>query len=255
MPNVNLNPMNLSPINSMAKAIASQFRPSMLALLVLPWLVSTVLWGVILVLAWGPVTTVFGNVIFGDGTGWMYSILKKWGLGDTKTYVSAALTAFLFVPLMFITAMLVVTVFAMPAVIRHLSANGYNDVAKQGGFAVLPSLWNALSAMLIFIPGYLLTIPLWFVPVLGLLVPLFWWAWLNSRVMRFDSLVEHATAQERAMISKQYAKQYWLIALAIGALNYIPPLFLLTPVLSALAFGHFSLNVLRSKRLLGLSRG
>jgi hypothetical protein len=247
--------MNLNPIGAIGKAVASQFRPSMLALLIVPWLVSVFVWGLILVLAWTPVTSAFGDFIFGDGTGWMYSMLKRWGLGDMKTYVSVALTAFLFVPLMFITAMLIVTVFAMPAVIRHLSINGYGDVVKQGGFAVLPSLWNALSAMLVFIPGYLLTIPLWFVPVLGLLVPLFWWAWLNSRVMRFDSLVEHASAKERAMISQQYAKQYWLIALAIGALNYIPPLFLLTPVLSALAFGHFSLSVLRSTRSSALARG
>jgi hypothetical protein len=79
-------------------------------------------------------------------------------------------------------------------------------------------------------------------------VPLFWWAWLNSRIMRFDSLVEHASVPERALYVKKYARQYWLIAAVIGLLNYIPPLFILTPVLSALAFAHFSLGLLRFNR-------
>jgi Etoposide-induced protein 2.4 (EI24) len=235
---------------SIGKAISSQFHPSMLALLFLPWLVSIVFWGVLLVMAWSPLSSAIGSFVFGDGTGWMYSVLKRWGLGEAKTYVSGAMTALIFMPLMFATAMMMVTVFAMPTVIRHLSAGAYSDVARQGKFSVLPSVWNAMRALLIFIPGYILTIPLWFVPLLGLLVPLFWWAWLNSRVMRFDSLVEHATDEERLRVSKIYSKQYWAIATVIGALNYIPPLFLLTPVLSALAFGHFSLNALRVERKL-----
>jgi hypothetical protein len=242
-----------NPFQSMARAIRSQFHPKMLTLLVLPWLVSAIVWGLVLAFSWVPLTTAIGNFIFADGTGWLYSFSKSWGLGGAKTYVSAALAGFLFIPLMFATAMLVVTVFAMPAVLRYLAANGYRDIAKQGSFSILPSVWNVLSALVIFIPGYLLTIPLWFVPIIGLLVPLFWWAWLNSKVMRFDSLVEHATAQERIVISKKYAKQYWLVAAVIGALNYIPPLFLLTPVLSALAFGHFSLGALRLERNLPIS--
>jgi Etoposide-induced protein 2.4 (EI24) len=235
---------------SIGKAIASQFHPSMLALLFLPWLVSIVFWGAVLAFAWSPVSGAIGDFMFGDGTGWLYSVLKRWGLGEAKTYVSGAMTVFIFVPLMFATAMMIVTVFAMPAVIRFLSTSPYQDVVRKGKFSVVPSVWNALSALLIFIPGYLLTIPLWFVPVLGLFVPLFWWAWLNSRVMRFDSLVEHASVEERLRISKTYTKQYGLVAGTIGLLNYIPPLFLLTPVLSALAFGHFSLNALRIDRSL-----
>jgi Etoposide-induced protein 2.4 (EI24) len=236
------------PLQAMLSAIRSQFHPKMLALLFLPWAISAIVWGLVLVLTWVPLTTAIGEFVFSDGKGWLYSLLKSWGLEGAKTFVSVALAGFLFVPLMFATAMLVVTVFAMPAVIRYLAANGYSDVARKGSFAILPSVWNVLGALVIFVPGYILTIPLWFIPVLGLLVPLFWWAWLNSKVMRFDSLVEHASAQERVIISKKYSKQYWLVAFFIGALNYIPPLFLLTPVLSALAFGHFSLNALRLER-------
>jgi hypothetical protein len=239
-----------SGVKAIGMAIASQFHPTMLSLLFLPWLGALVLWTVIGFFAWTPITQLFSTFIFGgDPSSWAYAAVSRWGLGGAKEFVSSALTFMLLVPLAFATAMMFVAVFAMPAVVRHLSAGSYRDVARQGGLAVTASVWNALTAFLIFVPGYLLTIPLWFIPVLGLLVPWFWWAWLNARVMRFDSLAEHATPDERAKILKSYARQYGMIALAIGALNYIPPLFLFTPVLSALAFAHFSLNALRVERL------
>jgi hypothetical protein len=39
-----------------------------------------------------------------------------------------------------------------------------------------------------------------------------------------------------------------VLGLACAALNYIPPLFLIAPVLSALVFGHYSLSRLREMR-------
>ncbi|MEK9720857.1 MAG: EI24 domain-containing protein, partial [Quisquiliibacterium sp.] len=121
-------------------------------------------------------------------------------------------------------------------------------VLARGGWSVAASIWNALSATLIFIVGYLLTIPLWFIPPLGLIVPWFWWGWLTARLMRFDSLVEHADAIERAELAHRYRRSFLVLGLLVSALNYIPPLFLVTPVLSALAFGHFSLALLRDER-------
>ncbi len=239
----------MSMLRSVGLAVSSQLHPKMMALLVVPWLVSLAAWGLVMYFSWAPVTALFTQLVFGvDGSGWLGKLVSSWGIGDAKSWVGGALSFLLFVPLIFATAMVMVAVFAMPAVIRHLSAGPYRDVARQGSFSVAGSLWNVLSALAIFLPGYILTIPLWFVPLLGLLVPLFWWSWLNSRVMRFDSLVEHATMDERQRLSKNFAKQYWLIAIVIGVLNYIPPLFLLTPVLSALAFAHFSLNLLRIDR-------
>jgi Etoposide-induced protein 2.4 (EI24) len=234
---------------AIGKAIVSQLQPSMLALLVMPWLVAFLFWGVFIYFSWLPITAAIGDFIFGgDANGWLMSLVNRWGMANAKPALSGTLTIVFFLPLAFATAMVLVAVLAMPAVIRHLSAQGYSGLEKLGSFSIAASIWNSAKALLVFIPGYLLTIPLWFVPIIGLAVPLFWWAWLNSRIMRFDSLVEHASIQERSLYIKQYAKQYWLIAAVIGLLNYIPPLFILTPVLSALAFAHFSLGLLRFNR-------
>jgi len=79
-------------------------------------------------------------------------------------------------------------------------------------------------------------------------VPWLWWSWLTARVMRFDSLVEHADARERKAAIASRRAEYFVLALLVTALNYVPPLFLITPVLSALAFSHYSLALLREQR-------
>ena len=154
----------------------------------------------------------------------------------------------LLAPLMFVAALIVVSVAAMPIVNRHLSQSAYRDVSRSGGWSVAQSLWVAASGVAVFGLGYVLTMPLWLVPLLGLLVPWVWWSWLTARIMRFDSLVEHADAFERDALIGQHRREYLALALLVTALNYVPPLFLITPVLSALAFGHFSLSALRQFR-------
>jgi uncharacterized protein involved in cysteine biosynthesis len=240
-----------SVFEAVGKAIKSQLHPAMLGLLIMPWLVAGLVWGVALYFFWTPLTAWLTEALFGGGSGWLASLFGKWGsgsLGGAKGFASAAVALFFVLPLFFSTAMLLVAILAMPAVLSHLSKSSYSDIVRKGSFSLPISVWNSVKALLVFIPGYILTIPLWFVPVLGLLVPLLWWAWLNSRIMRFDSLVEHADAVERSSAIDRHGKEYGLIALVIGVLNYIPPLFLLTPVLSALAFGHFSLSSLRTAR-------
>jgi len=72
----------------------------------------------------------------------------------------------------------------------------------------------------------------------------------TARLMRFDSLVEHASSTEREQLIRSDGRAYMLLGLAVAALNYIPPLFLVAPVLSALVFAHYSLARLRDRRLL-----
>lgn len=232
------------------QALASQLHPRMLALLVLPFLVALVFWIAIAWWVWDPLndwlrSTLFGTERSGVAAGWLSLV----GLAGVGAGFTAAVAMLLLAPLMFAAALMAMAVLAMPLVLRHLGQTRYRAVAREGGDALVPSLRTAFNALVMFVIGYLVTLPLWLVPLAGLLVPWFWWSWLAARVMRFDSLVEHASPAERASLIARYRGQYLLLALLISILNYIPPLFLITPVLSALAFGHFSLTALRDHRL------
>src|SRR5690606_22187838 len=125
------------------------------------------------------------------------------------------------------------------------------DVDRRGSLALAANLWNVLRSLVVFVIGYLLTVPLWLIPPLALVVPWLWWGWLTARLMRFDSLVEHASSSEREALIRSDKRSYLALGLAVALLNYIPPLFLVAPVLSALVFAHYSLSRLRDQRKLG----
>lgn len=231
------------------RAVVSQLHPKMLALLVVPFLLAIVFWILTAVLVWTPLTDWLQGWLFGGGfMGRAVDRLAGYGLAGVRDWVPALIALLVVVPVMFASAVVLIAVFAMPLVIRHLGSGAYRDVVRLGSMSFAASVWNAVSASLLFVAGYLLTLPLWLVPPLALVVPWLCWSWLTARVMRFDSLVEHASAAERGAAIAARRREYYLLALLVTALNYVPPLFLITPVLSALAFGHYSLALLREQR-------
>ena len=238
-----------SVARALAKAAASQFHPKMLALLIGPFLLSIVVWVLVAWLIWNPLTTWLGDALFSSG---LLKSLNQWlssaGLPAPRAWLPSVLAFMLMVPLMFATAVTAIAVFAMPIVIRHLAARDYADLERRGSLSVVGSLWNSLSSLTIFVIGYLLTLPLWLIPPLFIVVPWLWWGWFNARVLRFDSLQEHASEAEMRQLITMHKGKYRLLGLATASLNYIPPLFIVAPVFGALAFAHFSFQAIRDQR-------
>ena len=235
---------------ALGRGIVSQFQPKMLALLAVPLLVSIGVWAVSAWYFWDPVTD-WLRLSWFTGEGWI-ARAQAWvaghGLKGLDQWIPNLFALLLIVPIAIASALGLVAVLAMPVVLRYLGNGEYRDVARDGRFGIAASLGNLAWTLLIFIPGYLLTMPLWLVAPLALVIPWLWWGWLTARLMRFDSSVEHATPGERRQLHDQDRGAYLLLGLACAALNYIPPLFLIAPVLSALVFGHYSLQRLRDMR-------
>lgn len=236
-------------LSAFLRALVSQMHPKMLGLLLLPFVMALVFWILVAWWVWDPLNDWLRDALFGAArNGLVAGWIDATGVSGWGAWLSALVAVLLLAPLMFVAALIVVSVAAMPVVNRHLSQSAYRDVARGGGWSVAQSLWVAVSGVVVFALGYALTMPLWLVPLLGLLVPWLWWSWLTARIMRFDSLVEHADPSEREALIGRHRREYLALALLVTALNYVPPLFLITPVLSALAFGHFSLSALRQFR-------
>ena len=236
-------------LSAFLRALVSQLHPKMLGLLLLPFAMALVFWILVAWWIWDPLNDWLRDALFGaTRSGLVAGWIDATGVSGWGAWLSALVAVLLLAPLMFVAALIAVSVAAMPIVNRHLSQSAYRDVSRGGGWSVAQSLWVAASGVAVFGLGYVLTMPLWLVPLLGLLVPWLWWSWLTARIMRFDSLVEHADTAERDALIGQHRREYLALALLVTALNYVPPLFLITPVLSALAFGHFSLSALRQLR-------
>ena len=148
----------------------------------------------------------------------------------------------------YLVAMLLTAIVVLPLLLNHLAAVDYPDLARQGRDSVVASTWNSIWAALLFIFGWLVTLPLWLIPGLGLLLPLFWMAWLNRRTFAFDALAVHATPDEWRQLRRAQAMSLLVLGLAMALLAHVPFLGLLAPSLAALAYIHFGLEALRRLR-------
>jgi hypothetical protein len=237
-------------IAAFSRSLASQLHPRMLALLVWPFLAAVAGWIVLAWFAWGPLVDWISENLLGRFSlvRWTFERMAATGFEGAPDLAATVLALLVAIPMIFATGVGLVGVLAMPVVLRHLGPR-YPDVRREGSGSVGASIWNAVSSIVLFVAGYLLTMPLWLVPPLAFIVPWLWWSWLTARTMRFDSLVEHADPVERRAMIATHRRSYLLLGMMVTVLNYVPPLFLVTPVLSALAYAHFSLEALRRARV------
>ncbi len=242
-------------ISAFFRACLSLLHPRMLALLVLPLLVSLLVMALVAIFIWEPMSAWVSVRMLDPATtvGRAYQWAAGWGLGGIKQVLLAFIVILFFVPLAFILGLGLIAVLAMPVVLRHLGRGTYRDVMPAGSFSVAASLFNSLVGLLIFLPVYLLSVPLWLLPLVGLLIPWLCWSWLTARIMRFDSLVEHASPAERQHLIERHRGAYFILGMMLSALNFLPLMVLVTPLLSALAYGHFSMTALRDLRASGFT--
>src|SRR5690606_34896674 len=231
------------------RALVSQCHPKMLMALFLPFLIA-LLGAIILLWAfWAPLTE-WMNVqasewgIVNQIDQWMLAI----GLFSIKLYLIPVLAVCALLPLSGILGLIIAAVFVMPIVLTHLEKGEYKGVSRQGQFSTAVGAWNAIWVGIIFAVGWVLTMPLWLIPPLPVLLPIFWWAFAFTRMLRVDAIVEHGSPQERRLLWRRHNRQLWLIGGILALINLFPPAWLFLPVFSALVFAHFSLEALRQLR-------
>lgn len=235
------------------KALVSQLHPRMLWLAIWPFLLSLIVWGG---LAWWlreeALTALHGLLNGLTVVGWIDASLGTLGMGGFKVFLAPLIFIGLLIPTIIVSALLIIALYAMPALIRHVAERNYPDVARMpagsGLGTFLVSVSNSLWVTLVFIAGWLLTMPFWLIAPLALLLPVLWLTWLTARILRVDSLLEHASPAEREVLIARHGRSYYALGIVVTLMNFIPPLFFFAPVFSGLAFTHFSLHALRNLR-------
>ena len=176
------------------------------------------------------------------------TILISWGvawLAHILAYVGGWMAIF---ACAYLTASLLAALVVMPLLLKHLANGEYRDVAPMGKDSFVAAALNSIFASLLFIAGWLLTLPLWLVPGLSLVLPMLLMAWLNRRTFAYDALSMHATPEEWQQIRQQHKAPLFMLGLVMALLTHIPVIGLLVPALAALAFVHFGLESLRRSR-------
>ena len=204
----------------------------------------------------------------------LVSSMSQWleglGLGNLRQVLAPALLLFLAIPVIVITSLLFVAVLMTPAMVSLVGERRFATLERRQGGSLAASLVWSLASTLLACIALVLSFPLWLVPPLVLVLPPLIWGWLTYRVMAYDALAEHASADERRHIFKEHRWSLLSIGVLSGYLGAVPSVIwasgamfvamapILVPValwiytlvfaFSSLWFAHFTLSALQQLR-------
>jgi hypothetical protein len=231
-------------LDAMARALRDLFNLRVLWVVVWPMLVAGLLWLVLAVTFWRTFSGWMAQGLTSLGVqAWLAGLEPLW----LANAIQVVLHLLLYVPLVYLTALVITALFGMPALIRVVAERDYPELQRANGGSLVGSLWNAAIAMLLFIALWVVTLPLWLIGV-GIIVPFIAAAYLNQRLFRYDALAEHASADEMKTLFNSERNGWWGLGLLTGLLQFVPLLNLLGPVFAALAFIHYGLARVRRQR-------
>lgn len=197
----------------------------------------------VILLSVAPVLLAGGLVL---GMGWLYweaavdavqTALSYWtladaalqwldnaGFGSVRALVAPLVIVIVAAPLVVLLSLLLVAILMTPSIVdlvvrrrfpaleaRH-GANGWQTTAW--------SLWITLVALL----AMAVTLPLWLLPLLGLLLPPLIWGWASGRIFAFEVLAEHASAEERRTLLRLHRGPLLVMGVIAGFMGAVPAL-------------------------------
>jgi CysZ protein len=232
--------------NALSHAFRDLFQFKVLWIVIWPMLAAVLLWFVLGLTFWGTFSGWIANGLDAIGIQtWLAGVEPRW----VANVIQAIVHLILFVPLVFITALLITALFAMPALISLVAEREYPQLKRANSSIMVGSLINTAIAIVIFIAIWMISIPLWLIGA-GVVVPFIAATYLNQRLFRYDAVAEHASCEEIQSIISLYRSSWWGLGLLTSLFQFVPLLNLFAPVLTALAFIHFGLARLTELRQL-----
>lgn len=253
------------------RAVAYCLHPKVIGLSLLPLLIGA---GLAIGLGW-----YFWEPAVAGVRGW----LEGWSLVESglkmvesylgpsfRTMLAPLLVVLLAAPVIVVLSVLLVSLLMSPAIVDLVAARRFAALERRHGAGLVRSVLWSFFCTIVALVALVVSIPLWFIPPLVLIVPPLIWGWLTYRVMSFDMLAEHASAEERRTLMRRHHWQLLAIGVVSGYLGAAPSLIwaasaatlVFAPVLlgvsmwlytlvfafSALWFAHFCLSALAALR-------
>ena len=237
--------MNL--FGSLAYGLANLLHPRMLWLMLWPMLIAAGVWGAVAFALWARTAL------------WLAGVFKQWlesasaflsiDFGTAALFLANFLLVILFVPLVCLTALVILSIFGMQQMVDYVAERSYPSLEKRRAGGVMGSGWNACAALIGMAALGLVSLPLWLVPPLWPLIPVVIFAWVNQRLLRYDALAEHADPDEMRQIFRDRRGPLYAMGLLLALVAYIPVVSFFAPVVFGLAFIHYLLGALSVRRL------
>ncbi|MDE2400803.1 MAG: EI24 domain-containing protein [Burkholderiales bacterium] len=210
-------------IDAFWRAAAYCLHPRVIWLSLLPLLVAVVLTVGLAYFFWEPAL----NAVRLTLDQWSISqALLGWldtlGASGFRAVIAPLIVLVLAVPVVVMVSMLLVASMMMPALVQMVVRRRFVGLEARHQASWWASLGRSLGATLLALLLFLISLPLWLVPPLALILPPLIWGWLTYRVMSFDALAGHATAQERASLMREHRTPLLAIGVISGYLGAAP---------------------------------
>lgn len=171
---------------------------------------------------------------------WLLGTLSGWfrlsGPDAINAFLAPLVLVFVAAPLLVVVSLLLVSLLMTPALTDMVASRRFATLQRKQGATLLASLsWSLLSCVLALL-ALVVSVPLWLVPPLVLVLPPLIWGWLTYRVMVFDALAAHASAEERKEVFRRHRLVLLGIGVFCGYLGAAPSVIWASGVLFAAAF-------------------
>lgn len=223
----------------------SLMEPRIPALVLWPVLIAAALWGLLAWLFWNDALALLRAGIEATPA---RTLLEDPDWAWLPGSLGVVLGVLFLIPAVWVTALMVVAMAAMPVMLNQVARRNYPDLELKRGGTLAGSLWNAATAVGVFALLWLLTLPLWLLGPLALAVPLVLNAYINQRLFCYDALADHASPEEFHQVLKRGGGRLYLLGAIAGLVQFIPVLNLLGPIYIGLVFIHFCLAELQALR-------
>ncbi|BDT75090.1 EI24 domain-containing protein [Polynucleobacter sp. KF022] len=223
---------------SFGMALVGTMHPRMLWLSLRPFLIVSVLWGCLIWLTWSPALEMLSVFLTSSVfTSWIQEGLIWAGFENARAWIAPLFFVMLIIPLITISLLVFIAFSTVPAIVKIASRQSqfHGLECKQGdGFfgSLVYTLWSALICLALV----MLTLPVWWVPPLVAVLPPLLWGWLTMRLMSYDVLAKHASAEERDLLIQKYRWPLLCMGIASGALGAVPTFFWATSALALVLF-------------------
>ena len=161
----------MTVFTSFFRALMAQLHPRMLLLTLLPFIVALGVWGVALWLGLQPLIDQLQAWFSDYGLfRWTGDMLDSLGLASLRTLLVPLIAMWLLLPLMVLSALLLVNVMAMPVIANYIGDRFYPQLKRREGGTIKDSLWLSFSSFVIYLLAWLIVLPLNLVPLFAVLV-------------------------------------------------------------------------------------
>jgi hypothetical protein len=151
---------------------------------------------------------------------WLDSV----GANSLRAMLAPIVVVALAVPLVVVLTLLLVGLVMTPTVVGIVAKRRFPSLARLHGARWWQGLAWSLICALAALLALAASLPLWLIPPLALVLPPLIWGWLTYRVLAFDVLADHASAEERRHLLHDLRWPLLAMGIVCGWLGAAPAL-------------------------------